>query len=165
MGIAIVPISCAISPNPIREEMLKHHTLDAVMSMPPELFQPAAGTVTCIMVWIAKKPHAETNRQTWFGYWRDDGFVKTKHRGRIDQNHTWPAIRDHWVEMYRNRQVHAGESVMQAVTADDEWCAEAYMDTDYSALNQEDFERVVQNYALFKLFSQSDKEAADAEGE
>ena len=74
MGIAIVPMSCAIAPNPVRDELMKHHTLDAVMSMPQELFYPV-GTVTCIMVWIAGKPHAKSDRKTWFGYWRDDGFV------------------------------------------------------------------------------------------
>lgn len=166
MGIAIVPMSCAIAPNPVREELMKHHTLDAVMSMPQELFYPV-GTVTCIMVWIAGKPHAKSGRKTWFGYWRDDGFVKTKHKGRIDQNGIWPKIRDRWVEMYRNREVHAGESVMQAVTAADEWCAEAYMETDYSVLTQAEFSKVVQNYAMFKLFGQENnqeqEEAARAE--
>lgn len=152
-GIAIVPMSCAIVPNPVRDELLKHHTLDAVMSMPQELFYPV-GTVTCVMVWIAGKPHAKSGKKTWFGYWREDGFIKTKHKGRIDQNEAWPDIRDRWVEMYRNREVHAGESVMQAVTAADEWCAEAYIETDYSKLTQNDFERAVQNYAIFQLTSQ-----------
>ena len=40
---------------------------------------------------------------------------------------------------------------MQVVTADDEWCAEAYMETDYSKVSREDFERVVRNYAVFRL--------------
>lgn len=161
MGIAIVPMSCAISPNPVRDELMKHHTLDAVMSMPQELFYPV-GVVTCIMVWIAGMPHAKSDRKTWFGYWRDDGFIKTKHKGRIDQNDVWPAIRDRWVEMYRNREVHAGESVIQAVTADDEWCAEAYMETDYSKLTQADFEKVVRNYAIYRLLGSQD--TASAEG-
>lgn len=166
MGIAIVPMSSAIKPNPIRDELMAHHTLDAVMSMPQELFYPV-GTITCVMVWMAKRPHAKSGRKTWFGYWRDDGFIKTKHKGRIDQQGTWPEIRDRWVEMYRNREVHAGESVMQAVTAADEWCAEAYMETDYSALTQADFQQVVKSYALFKLFGQErhpeQEEAVDAE--
>lgn len=153
LGIAIVPMSCAISPNPVREELMKHHTLDAVMSMPQELFYPV-GTVTCIMVWVAGRPHTKSDRKSWFGYWRDDGYTKTKHKGRIDPNNLWPAIRDRWVEMYRNREVHAGESVMQAVSASDEWCAEAYMETDYSVLTESTFKKVVQNYALFKLFGQ-----------
>lgn len=150
IGIAIVPMSSAISPHSVREELIKHHTLDAVMSMPQELFYPV-GVVTCIMVWIAGVPHSRSARKTWFGYWRDDGFVKTKHKGRIDQNGTWPDIRDHWVEMYRNREVHAGESVLKMVSASDEWCAEAYMETDYNKLTQADFETVVKNYAIYRL--------------
>jgi type I restriction enzyme M protein len=150
IGIAIVPMSCAISPNSVRGELMKRHTLDAVMSMPQELFYPV-GTVTCIMVWIAGKPHAKTDRKTWFGYWRNDGFVKTKHKGRIDQNNTWSGIRDRWVEMYRNREIHAGESAIQKVSDDDEWCAEAYIETDYSSLTKESFEQDIKKFLLFNL--------------
>ncbi|MEQ1545222.1 N-6 DNA methylase [Methyloglobulus sp.] len=150
IGIAIVPISCAISPHPMREELMRSHTLEAVMSMPTELFYPV-GTVTCIMVWTANKPHAESDKKTWFGYWKEDGFVKTKQRGRVDLHHRWDATRDRWVEMFRNREVHAGESVLWKVTHEDEWCAEAYMETDYSAITQADFEKVVRNYAMFRL--------------
>lgn len=166
-GVAIVPMSCATAYKPVRDELMKHHTLDAVMSMPADLFHPV-GTVTCIMVWIAGVPHAKTDRKTWFGYWRDDGFVKTKHKGRIDQNGTWSSTRDRWVQMYRNREVHAGESVTHAVKATDEWCAEAYIETDYSKLTQASFERAVQDYAIFHLVGlqgKSDEGGDDAEGE
>ncbi len=149
-GIAIVPMSCAISPHPVREELLKYHTLDAVMSMPDELFYPV-GVITCIMVFTAHVPHASSKRKTWFGYWKTDGFFKTKHKGRIDGNGAWPAIRDRWVEQFRNREVHPGQSVTRHVTHEDEWCAEAYMETDYSVLTQENFEEVVKNYAVYRL--------------
>lgn len=149
-GIAIVPISCATSDNEHKRNLLKKHTLEAVMSMPPELFYPVS-TVTCIMVFTAKIPHAVSDRKTWFGYWREDGFVKVKNLGRIDRDGTWPEIRDHWVSTYRNREVHVGESVMQKVTADDEWVAEAYMETDYTHLNARDFEQKLLDYALFTL--------------
>lgn len=150
IGIAIVPMSCAISPNPVRAELMKHHTLDAVMSMPQELFYPV-GVVTCIMVWIAGVPHNDSDRKTWFGFWRNDGFVKTKHKGRIDLNEQWSQIRDRWVGMYRDREVHAGESVLAKVTAADEWCAEAYMETDYSTITKGDFERELKKYVVFKI--------------
>lgn len=151
-GIAIVPMSCAISPNPVREELMKHHTLDAVMSMPQELFYPV-GVVTCVMVWIAGVPHAQEDRKTWFGYWRDDGFIKTKHMGRIDFYDRWAGIRDRWVEMYRNREVHPGESVLAKVTPADEWVAEAYMETDYSTISKSDFERELKKYVVFKIMN------------
>ena len=149
-GIAIVPMSSAISPSNEKEELLKHHTLEAVMSMPDELFYPV-GVITAIMVFIAKVPHETSNRKTWFGYWKDDGFVKTKHLGRIDRDGRWPAIRDRWVEQFRNREVHPGESVTQYVTANDEWCAEAYMETDYSKITQADFGESVKKYSMFRL--------------
>lgn len=149
-GIAILPMSCAISPHPARTELLAHHTLEAVMSMPPDLFSPV-GVVTCVMIFTANIPHSTTNKKTWFGYWRDDGFSKTKHLGRIDLNHRWEEISDHWVESYRNRQVESGFSVMRKVTDRDEWCAEAYMQTDYSSLSQKAFELELRHYLAFEL--------------
>ncbi|MFT0848857.1 N-6 DNA methylase [Actinomycetaceae bacterium L2_0104] len=149
-GIAILPISCATAPSNDKRNLLKKHTLEAVMSMPPEIFYPV-GVVTCIMVFTAGTPHIRSDRKTWFGYWRDDTFVKVKNLGRVDRNQTWPDRRDHWVEMFRNREVCTGESVMQKVTADDEWVAEAYMQTDYSKLDKSDLERVLLDYALFVL--------------
>jgi 16S rRNA G966 N2-methylase RsmD len=150
IGIVIVPMSCAISPHPKREELLEHHTLDAVMSMPTDLFYPV-GTVTCIMVFKAHIPHAQTNQKTWLGYWKDDGFVKTKHKGRIDQNKTWDNIKERWVDSYRNRDSIAGESVKKHLSYNDEWCAEAYMETDYGCISESIFEDTVKDYMLFKL--------------
>ena len=152
LGVAIIPVSCVISPNKAKQEILEKHTLKAVMSMPSELFYPV-GTITCIVVFEAHKPHSETNKKTWFGYWRDDGYVKTKHMGRIDYNHQWQDIKDEWLEAYRNNEVHKGKSVTAYVDANDEWVAEAYLETDYSTLTKQDFEEVVKNYALFKLMN------------
>lgn len=154
--VAIVPMRCALYQKgiglAIKERILEKHTLDAVMSMPDDLFYPI-GTVTCIMVFRANIPHKFSNRKTWFGCWKDDGFVKAKNRGRVDLNRSWGKIREHWIQSYRNRAVHAGESVIQTVVAEDEWCAEAYMDTHYSTLTQSDFERTIKNYLVFKLMN------------
>lgn len=162
-GIAIVPVSCATAPSIHKSNLLKKHTLEAVMSMPAEVFYPV-GVITCIMVFTARIPHAATNRKTWFGYWRDDTFVKVKNLGRVDRNHTWPQVRDRWVQTFRDREVHAGESVMQLVGPDDEWVAEAYMETDYSSLDQATFERVLLDYAVFSL-SRSIEDEEDTERE
>jgi hypothetical protein len=105
------------------------------------------------MIFKAHIPHVQSNQKTWFGYWKEDGFVKTKHKGRIDQNKTWNKIRDEWVESYRNRDDIPGESVKQYVTHDDEWVSEAYLETNYSALTKGNFEAVIKNYAVFKLMN------------
>jgi len=158
-------MGCALSASPLRAEILKDHTIEAVMSMPDQLFYPV-GTVTCIMVFTAHRPHATENRKTWFGYWKNDGFVKTKHKGRIDLNEVWPTIRDRWVEAFRNREVHPGESVLQKVSAVDEWCAEAYMETDYSAIDQQAFDEVVRTYVGYRLLGgQGESDSQDQSGE
>ncbi|WP_446011462.1 HsdM family class I SAM-dependent methyltransferase [Candidatus Electrothrix sp.] len=156
-GVAIVPMSCAVSPHPLREEILKHHTLDAVMSMPDDLFYPV-GVVTCIMVFKAHMPHTKTDRKTWFGYWKNDGFVKTKHKGRIDEKGVWSKIRDDWVEAYRNRDDIPGESMKFKVDHQLEWCAEAYMETDYSLITQSDYENAVKKFLIFKLFNEAQED-------
>ncbi|MGO4855644.1 HsdM family class I SAM-dependent methyltransferase [Phaeovulum sp. W22_SRMD_FR3] len=163
-GIAIVPMSCALSANQLRAEILKEHTLEAVVSMPDELFYPV-GVITCIMIFTAHKSHASEGRKTWFGYWKADGFEKTKHKGRVDLSDAWPRIRDRWVESFRNREVHLGESVTQKVVAEDEWCAEAYLETDYTSIRKEDFERVVRNYAIYRLAGRKNLLTSEADGE
>jgi type I restriction enzyme M protein len=106
-------------------------------------------------------PHPE-GFKSFFGYFKDDGFQKTKHMGRVDKGQ-WPTIRKHWLDLYVNREKEIGLSVLTAVAPDDEWCAEAYMETDYSAITQSDFEKVVKNYAMFRLLGTHgiDDEAAD----
>ncbi|RTQ34343.1 SAM-dependent DNA methyltransferase [Variovorax gossypii] len=149
-GVAIVPMSCAISPHPLKLDLLKNHTLEAVMSMPDDLFYPV-GTVTCIMVFTAHQPHAKSDRKTWFGFWKRDGFVKEKHKGRVDLYNRWSEIRANWIEAYRNREVHVGFSVSKKVGANDEWCAEAYMQTDYSTLDRQHYEENVKRFLVFQL--------------
>lgn len=145
-GVAIVPMSCAITPSAGKAALLKKHTLLAVMSMPTELFYPV-GTVTCIMVFRAHQPHDSSPQATWFGYWKDDGFIKTKDRGRVDAG-DWTALCDQWVLSYHNRMVEPGRSVVRVVTAEDEWCAEAYMETDYSKIDRNAFEKAVRDHLL-----------------
>ena len=93
IGIAIVPMSSAIKPHYMKEELMSKHTLKAVMSMPNELFSPVS-CVSCIMVWEAKVPHdSNSYYKTWFGYWKEDGFTKVKNKGRIDSKRVWTRIK------------------------------------------------------------------------
>ena len=155
--IAILPLGCAIGGDAAilerKRKLLESHTLEAVMSMPSDLFHDSdVGVVTCIMVITAHRPHPK-GKKTWFGYWRDDGFVKTKHRGRIDLNGTWESVKKTWLNGYRNREVVKGLSVMAEVKPEDEWCAEAYMETDYSNLSITDFEKELRKYVAFRILN------------
>jgi type I restriction enzyme M protein len=150
IALAVVPMSCAISPNPMREKILQNHRLDAVMSLPDDIFYPI-GVITCIMVFTAHVPH-EQNKfyKTWFGYWKNDGYIKTKHKGRVDAGQ-WKEIEKRWLDGFFNRNEVAGLSVLQRVTAKDEWCAEAYMETDYSTLSESEFLTAMKKYAVFNI--------------
>jgi len=153
LGVAIVPMRCAITPHSKKEEILKNHTLEAVMSMPDDLFYPV-GVVCCIMVFRAKIPHEISDTKTWFGYWKNDGFVKTKMNGRIDLHKRWSSIKDSWIKAYKNKDDVPGECIKQKVSYEDEWCPEAYMQTDYDKLKKSDFEKVVREYSIFKLLNE-----------
>ena len=148
--IAIVPMSCATSPHPIKDKILEHHRLDAVMSMPDAIFHPI-GVITCIMVFTAHVPHKQNPfYQSWFGYWKNDGFIKTKHKGRID-NGNWKSIEESWLDGYFNRKEITGLSVLKKVDSQDEWCAEAYMETNYSELTENDYIQFIKKYVLSKI--------------
>jgi type I restriction-modification system DNA methylase subunit len=156
-GIVIVPMSVAIdTKHPLRSKLLNEHRLEAVMSMPDDLFYPV-GTVTCIMVFTAHTPHdSDEHHESWFGYWKNDGFRKDRVQGRIPKNNEiWSKIKDEWLADFSNKKVVAGKSVRKKVTKDDEWCAEAYLETDYKKLSQEIFIENIKKYISYKLSNQN----------
>lgn len=153
--IAIVPMSCVIAQSgkslTPKETLLKKHTLEAVMSMPNELFHDSIiGVVTCALVVTAHKPNP-VGKKTWFGYWKNDGFVNVRKKGRIDKYGKWESIKKEWVRAFVNREMVPGMSVMAEVTAGDEWCAEAFMQTDYSKLTPDDFVKEIKKYVAFTV--------------
>jgi type I restriction enzyme M protein len=161
--VAIVPMQSALAQSgkvlEYKKKLMSQHTLEAVFSMPDELFfNSKVGVVSCIMVFTAKRPHP-VNKKTYFGYYKNDGFVKRKTKGRIDLFNTWKGIKDLWITNYQNKENVAGLSVNKLVKAEDEWCAEAYMETDYVSLTKRDFESTLVNYQAFLLLSKITKDA------
>ena len=132
-----------------KRRLLDKHTLKAVFSMPDDLFYPV-GVITCILVFESRAPHPKM-KETFFGYFKDDGFLKTKNKGRIDLNNRWDSIKEKWLDLYFNMRSIPGISVTRKVGAEDEWCSEAYMETDYSRIGKSDFASVVKMYALSRL--------------
>lgn len=155
--VAIVQMSCATKNETelkiVKERILSRHRLKAVISMPDDLFYPV-GVVTCIMVFEANKPH--NNYKTWFGYFKDDGYEKRKYIGRIDVNNRYNMLKERLLNAYYNLDEIAGLSIRHSVGINDEWCAEAYMETDYSTLKKSDFEKKVREYCSFKLLTKLD---------
>ena len=152
--VAIIPMSCVLAQNGSdykwKIKLLEKHTLKAVFSMPDELFNPAASTVTAIVVFEAKNKH-QKDYETYFGYWKDDGFEKRKNIGRVDAKKKWEDIKKLWLYNYKNKKEIKEHSVMKCVSSEDEWCAEAYLETDYSKITKEDYEKVLKEYVIYKL--------------
>ena len=156
--VGLVPISCIVAqegPNlELKRRLMRHHTLEAVMSLPEDLFHNSkVGVVTCAVVFKAHAPH-KVGKKTWLGYWRNDGHAKVKGRGRIDKFGCWPALREAWVRAFRNRDVVNEQSVAVALKPEDEWCAEAYMTVDYGHINQAAVEAELRRYLAFEILSE-----------
>lgn len=154
----LLPMQAAIGNSEcIREfkkKMLDICTLDAVFSLPNEIFYPGASAVACCMIFDRSKAHKKADRDTFFGYFKDDKFVKRKGLGRVERTDgagysLWEQTEKEWLDLYKNKRERPGMSVMHKVNYEDEWLAEAYMETDYSALTQDDFQRTVNDYLAY----------------
>lgn len=134
-----------------KKKMLENYTLDAVFSLPVEIFYPGASAVAVCMVFDLSQKHEKSNKETFFGYFRDDNFTKRKSLGRVEKtdekgNSLWAATEKKWLDLYKNKKAVAGMSVMKKIDYEDEWLAEAYMETDYNNLRIVDFKNTIRNY-------------------
>ena len=156
----LLPVACAIGTSGeisrLKKEILEENTLDAVFTLPNEIFYPGASASACCMVFkIGTKHNDVSNPDTFFGYYKDDGFRKKKNLGRVEQIDTttgkskWVDIEREWIELYRNRHAVDGLSATHKVTGENEWLCEAYMKTDYSKLTEQDFQQTINDYLAY----------------
>jgi len=156
--VAIIPMSCMIGQTStqleLKRRLFQNHTIEAVMSMPEDLFHNSKiNMVTATIVITAHVPHPK-GKKVWFGYWRDDGFTIVKNRGRIDIYNRWNTVKSKWINSYNNREEHPYECVMKDVSAEDEWCAEAYLGTDYSVITPDLIRKSAQKYLAFRFYNE-----------
>jgi type I restriction-modification system DNA methylase subunit len=86
----LLPMQCAIGYDAeiksFKKKMLEKHTLDAVFSFPPDMFHPGANVNACCMVFLLGTRHENAPiKETFFGFFKDDGFMKKKNLGRIER--------------------------------------------------------------------------------
>lgn len=151
IGIAIVPMSCAGSSGAgLREEIMKHHTLLACMTMPPQLFFDShVGAATCIMVFKAHIPH-NASKSVFFGIWKDDGFSVIPHNGRKDTG-LWEDIHTEWInQIDGSAEKNDVMWVRHKINNSGEALPEAYVKTDFSKVDGELFKNVIKKYSLYK---------------
>ena len=157
----LLPLQCAIGSSTIikneKKALLESNTLEAVFSLPAEVFYPGASVNACCMLFTLGQPHTNSDgdsHSTFFGYCKEDGFVKKKNLGRIERfdeegNSIWKGIETNWIRLFKNKEAKPGLSAIKTVSAKDEWLCEAYMKTDYSKLSQEDFQKTLNNYLSY----------------
>ena len=153
----LLPVAAAIGTSDIIEKekisMLENNTLEAVFTLPNEIFYPGASACACCMLFTLGKPHSE-DKETFFGYCKDDGFKKKKNLGRIEQFNAnneslWKAIEKEWLYLFGNHKAEAGKSATVCVNGKSEWLCEAYMKTDYSTIKEEDFQKTLNDYLAY----------------
>jgi len=154
----LLPMQAAIGSSAevkeFKKKMLDKYTLDAVFSLPVEIFYPGAAAVAVCMVFDLSQKHEKANKETFFGYYRDDKFTKRKSLGRIEitddnGNSLWAKTEKLWLDLYKNKKKVPGLSVMKKVNWKDEWLSEAYMETDYSELRNDNFQKVINDYLSY----------------
>jgi type I restriction enzyme M protein len=156
----LLPVACAIGTSGeiarLKREILEENTLDAVFTLPNEIFYPGASASACCMVFkIGTKHNDISNPDTFFGYYKDDGFKKKKNLGRVEQidsktgKSKWAEFEREWIELYRNRRAVDGLSATHKVSGADEWLCEAYMKTDYTKLTEQDFQQTINDYLAY----------------
>ncbi len=153
----LLPVAAAIGTSDIIEKekiaMLENNTLEAVFTLPNEIFYPGASACACCMLFTLGKPHSE-EKETFFGYCKDDGFKKKKNLGRVEQFNAdneslWKEIEKEWIYLFRNHKAEPGKSATVVVNGESEWLCEAYMKTDYNTLKEEDFQRTLNDYLAY----------------
>ena len=151
LGVVIMPMSTAIKQDNLtknlRQDILNHHQLLATFSMPDQLFYPV-GVVTIVMLFRAHTPNEES---TFFGYLKDDGFEITRTEGRKDKG-KWIDIRNEMFDLYNNFESKPSKSATELVTGTDEWCCEAYMETDYAEITPEMFMQEMKAISMRNLW-------------
>lgn len=157
--LCLLPLACAIGSSEVlktyKKKMLEEHTLEAVYSLPSDIFHPGASASVSCMEFTIGVPHPKTHK-TFFGYYKEDGFVKRKNLGRVDTG-KWESIEKRWIELRSEKDEIPNLSVKYNIYPDDssssnekEWLAEAYMETDYTQLTDNILETAIRNYLAYE---------------
>jgi len=158
----LLPQAAAIGSNDIladvKRKLLEDNRLEAVFTLPYEVFYPGANVYACCMVFTLGRPHRNSDgtlNETFFGHYCEDGFRKRKNLGRIEQfengESKWKAIEDLWIRLYRNKSTLDGFTACKEVTSGDEWLCESFMMTDYSSLRVDNFIQTINKNMSFLM--------------
>lgn len=149
----------------IKENILKHHTLEGVISLSKDTFY-GVGVVPCIAIFTAGEPHPK-NKICKFINFENDGFKVAPHIGLIETESAKDK-KQHLLDVWFNRiDAETKFCVYTTVELDDEWLHSFYYFND-EIPEIEDFNKTIGDYLSFEfsmimqdreyLFEESDGE-------
>ncbi|MBC9927231.1 class I SAM-dependent DNA methyltransferase [Leucobacter sp. cx-169] len=149
---AIVPQSAMVGKNKVdkalKAKILKHHTLDAVLTMNPDTFH-GIGTHAVIALFTAGVPHPET-KKTAFVDFKDDGYKVRQHVGLVDDGRAADR-RKHLLEVLRDGVPDDTSFVVRSeIIATDEW-QHSYFYFNDQPPTYDDFYTTVADYITWQV--------------
>jgi type I restriction enzyme M protein len=156
---AVIPVSVMIK-KPFqkwRQNLLKHNTLISVLTFPDDLFYPVG--VHTIGIFIKKGSSHDFNKNVYFAKVKEDGFTKRKGVMIFNKNkrNKLEEIKEELKSFINNQNLNFKSvpefKITSKIDKDDkelELIPEAYLDTDFSSLTKDDFEREIKEHVLFK---------------
>lgn len=149
----------------IKENILKHHTLEGVISLSKDTFY-GVGVIPCIAIFTAGEAHPKDKICKFINF-ENDGFKVAPHIGLIETESAKDK-KQHLLDVWFNRiEAETKFCVPTTVEADDEWLHSFYYFND-EIPTAEDFSKTIGDYLSFEfsmimqdreyLFKESDGE-------
>lgn len=147
-----------------KKRLLKHHTLEAVITLNKETFY-GVGTNPCIAVFTAHEPHDPEKRVKFFNF-EDDGYVVRKHIGLVATELAKDRKKKLLDVYFDKDEAPASFMVKSTIKATDEWLHSFYYFND-EIPSVEDFKKTMADYLTFEfdMRSHGKEYLFDKEGE
>ncbi len=149
----IVPVSAMIGKTKedkaIKDYILKHHTLEGVISLNKDTFY-RVGTVPCIAVFTTGEPHPQDKLSKFINF-EDDGFEVKKHLGLVETERAKDR-RQYMLDCWRGNITDYPSKFMveTSIEATDEWLHSFYYYNDEIPAEQ-DFMNSIADYLTFEF--------------
>lgn len=149
----IVPVSAMIGKTKedkaVKEDILKHHTLEGVISLNKDTFY-RVGTVPCIAVFTAGEPHPAEKLSKFINF-ENDGFEVKKHLGLVETERAKDK-KQYLLDCWRGKLSDYPSSFMVETTVEDsdEWLHSFYYYNDEIPTEQ-DFLNSIADYLTFEF--------------
>lgn len=132
----------------IKENILKHHTLEGVISLSKDTFY-GVGVVPCIAIFTAGEPHPK-NKECKFINFENDGFKVAPHIGLVETESAKDK-KQHLLDVWFNRiEAETKFCVATTIEATDEWLHSFYYFND-EIPTDEDFNKTIGDYLSFEF--------------